>query len=637
VTSIDAGRPLRPVGCTCCLVLCLGGCGGGGNPVGELSSVGNSSSGTDLILYVGPDASSQSQVFTIRLDGSNKKQLTQGPDGHSYAAWSRDGARIAFASGSDAPEIWVMNADGSGQTQLTFPPASGNQVPTWSPDGTQIAFASTRTGHPEIWVMNMDGSNPKQLTTAATAGGSNAPFWSPDGTKILFASDRSGSPQVYSMNPDGGGALQLTFPDGSDYPASNVPVFSPDGTKIAFWSGIESKYGQVWVMNADGSNRKVLSSCTPPSNCDNPAWSPDGAQIIFETDRDGPVETWVMNAHGTDQHQLLSFPYGAGRLPWQPAPSSASQIVFMTPTNGGVFPPGTNNIPWEIVVMNLDGSGRRQLTTDGKFKFLPHFSPDGSKIVYAEYAVGGYGNPNAQPDAFVYDLTSGQETQLTHTGSTVQPVCAPDGQRMAYVSYQNGSLWVMNADGSNPKLLIQPSGAPDDVIYGDLAWSWDDWILFSVVQNTNSCFKVRLDKIRPGGTARTQVTDGGPNCTPAGAEQSGDADPGFSADSRTIFSSRGFPVAPAGATSATERKLYAFSSDAWFPAKPETDLSLPSEPSCIEGVPKGSPDGKHVLLYRICFDTGSPVGGIYLTDTSGSYRTFITHGFGADWNPAWKP
>jgi Tol biopolymer transport system component len=93
--------------------------------------------------------------------------------------------------------------------------------------------------------------------------------------------------------------------------------------------------------------------------------------------------------------------------------AATPQMVFMMPTNVGVFPPGPNNIPWEIVVMNLDGSGRRQLTSDGKFKFLPHFSPDGSKIVHTKYARGGYGDPNAQTDVFVYDLATAQETRLT--------------------------------------------------------------------------------------------------------------------------------------------------------------------------------------------------------------------------------
>jgi Tol biopolymer transport system component len=315
--------------------------------------------------------------------------------------------------------------------------------------------------------------------------------------------------------------------------------------------------------------------------------------------------------------------------------ASPAQIVFMMPDQPGVSPPGADNVPWEIAVMNLDGSGRRQLTHDGKFKFLPHFSPDGSTIVYSKYAMGGYGDPNGQPDVFVYDPATGRETQLTFSGSAVQPVWSPDGRRIAFLSYSDGALWIMNTDGSQPTLVGAPSHASDDLRWGDLAWSHDDWMLFSVAQNTNQCFKVRLDKIRPDGSARTPVTDGGPNCTPPGDEQSGDADPGFSADGKTIFSSRGFPVPPAGATSGVERKLLSFSSDAWYPGKPERDLSLPSEPSCIEGVPKGSPDGRQVLLFRMCFDRGSPVGGIYVTDTAGTYRTFVTTGFGPDWNPAY--
>jgi hypothetical protein len=193
----------------------------------------------------------------------------------------------------------------------------------------------------------------------------------------------------------------------------------------------------------------------------------------------------------------------------------------------------------------------------------------------------------------------------------------------------------INADGSNPQVVGIASGAPDDWVWGDIAWSSDNWILFVVGETVNGTFcKSRVDKIRPEGSSRTRVSDGGPSCTPPGVEAIGDADPGWSSDGKTIYSSRGFPVPPAsGPAAATERKLYAFSSDPWSPGKVEQDLSLPSEPSCIEGVPKGSPDGKRVLLFRICFDTGMPKGGIYLTDTAGSYRTFVAEGFGPDWNP----
>lgn len=275
--------------------------------------------GNRLIVYVGPDTNGQGQIFTIMPDGSNKRQLTQTAGGNSFPAWSHDGKRIAFTSGrSGTPELWMMDADGSNQTQLTTPPGSGNFVPSWSPDATQIAFSSIRTSHPEIWVMNADGSNQRQLTTTATPGGSNAPSWSPDGTKIAFASDRSGSTQVYTMNPDGSDVQQLTEPIEPNFPDSNVPVWSPDGSKIAFWSGIEQQFGQVWVMDADGSNRRPLTNCSPPSNCDNPAWSPAGTVILFETNRDGPIETWIMDADGSNQRRLFPFPYGAGRLPWQP-------------------------------------------------------------------------------------------------------------------------------------------------------------------------------------------------------------------------------------------------------------------------------------------------------------------------------
>jgi len=308
------------------------------------------------------------------------------------------------------------------------------------------------------------------------------------------------------------------------------------------------------------------------------------------------------------------------------------EMVFMTPTTGAAAPgPGA---VYEIAVMNLDGSGLRQLTNDGKFKFLPHFSPDATKIAYTKYSVGHYAEPNAVTDVAIYDLALGTETVITHDGHDVNSTWSPDGSRIAYINTFEASIWTVAADGSGAARVSNASGAADDRTWGDLAWSRDNWLLFTVGQTVNGRFKVRTDKIRPDGSQRTQVSDGGPNCTPAGLEQSGDADPGWSADGGTIYSSRGFPVPPAGPPSgAVERKLYAFSSDAWYSGKPETDLSLATEPSCIEGVPKGSPDGKRVLLFRACFDTGSLVSGIYLTDTSGAYRTKVTDGFGPDWNP----
>jgi WD40 repeat protein len=305
---------------------------------------------------------------------------------------------------------------------------------------------------------------------------------------------------------------------------------------------------------------------------------------------------------------------------------SDAQIVFEAP---GI--PGGDSVQ-EIFTMNLDGSNRRQITHEGLNNFLPHFSPDGTRLAYTRFLTGRYGDPNARTDVIVYDFGSERETRLTDTETAYQPVWSPDGRRIAFGGA--GSLWIMDADGSNQHPVAKPGGGPGDKVWGDLAWSPDDWILFSVAQFTDGCFKVRLDKMRPDGTARTRVTDGGPYCTPPGMEQSGDADPGFSADGKTIYSSRGFPWSAAGMPGRTERRLYAFSSDAWTPGKPERDLSLPSAPDCVEGVPKGSPDGTRILLFRAC--AGEPRSGVTLTDTAGSYRIWIADGFGPDWNPVAK-
>jgi Tol biopolymer transport system component len=308
---------------------------------------------------------------------------------------------------------------------------------------------------------------------------------------------------------------------------------------------------------------------------------------------------------------------------------SSAEIVVMVDTDAS--PPG-GNTPSDLFVMNLDGTAREQITHDDELEFLPHFSPDGTKLVYTKFLTGYYGSMGATTEIDVYDFTTQTETQLTSRRDAMQGIWSPDGSQIAFGS--DSSIWVMDADGSNAQIIATSPHADLDGQWGDIAWSSDNWILFVVAQEqAGPCFKVRIDKMRPDGTERTKVSDGGASCTPTGMEQSGDADPGFSPDGQTIYTSRGLPHAPTGATPpTTERKLVSLSSDAWAPGKVETDLSLPSEPDCIEGVPKASPDGSQILVFRACFDK-QVQGGVYATDAAGATRTFVTQGFGADWNP----
>ena len=128
----------------------------------------------------------------------------------STLSWSPDGTKIAFSSDRDGglQEIYVMNADGSGQTRLTITSAY-NFFPSWSPDGAKIAFTSSRNGGFQIFVMNADGSGQTNLSTVPV-GEDIAPAWSPDGTKIAFTSSRDASREIYVMNADGSNHVRLT-------------------------------------------------------------------------------------------------------------------------------------------------------------------------------------------------------------------------------------------------------------------------------------------------------------------------------------------------------------------------------------------------------------------------------------------
>jgi Tol biopolymer transport system component len=310
--------------------------------------------------------------------------------------------------------------------------------------------------------------------------------------------------------------------------------------------------------------------------------------------------------------------------------SAKPQIVFEGP---GV--PGTVSVQ-ELSTGNLDGSNIVQITDDGLNKFLAHFSPDGTRLVYTKFLSGHFGDVAPEDDIFSYTFVTATETRLTTAGNGFQAAWSPDGTQIAFGTYDGtAGLFLMNADGSGQHMVGLPSGALDDEAWFDIAWSSDNWIYFVVKQNTNNCFKVRLDKIRPDGTSRTQVTDGGTNCTPPNMEPYGDADPGISADGQTVYSSRGLSPLPADTTQ-TLRHLYSYSSGAYTAGKVENDLSIATKPDCTVGVPKGSPDGTQILVFLFCPDD-EPHVGVTLTNTTGSTWSFIATGFGPDWNPTTQP
>lgn len=293
-----------------------------------------------LIAFTLRDRAGRLQIFTENLNGSNQRQLTfEGDNGRPD--WSPDGRKIAFGSHRNG-NAWVavMDADGSNQRLLV---AGTDGDPDWSPDGNQIALSRPIVSidgqiRPQIWVMNADGSNLRQITqTSPFKGG---PSWSPDGTQMVFiliknpGSPTDPQPEIGIMNADGTNERILTIedrvnvrhePDGTitvleTAHDANAPAWSPVDNRVAFWSGIENQYGQIWVINSDGTGSTQLTEDPTHRNNDDPSWSPDGKKILFSTARSERPELWIMDADGSNERKLSdidAFPF-PGRACWQP-------------------------------------------------------------------------------------------------------------------------------------------------------------------------------------------------------------------------------------------------------------------------------------------------------------------------------
>lgn len=263
--------------------------------------------------------SSYGKIYTIQPDGSGLHPVVCTDEEHKYdfyPSWSPDGLRIVTSGKMQNPDgywtttgLQVFSADGTGFEHL---PLFGYiEAPAWSPDGAHILFIRDRG----LFSTTPDGTLPTLIESDAWS-----PAWSPDGTRIAFI--RPVGPyedtDLYTMSADGGDAQKLL-----DLPGWVMsPSWSPDGSTIVFtYRAREAREepgpgelpytysgANIYAVSATGGEPVQL---TESGTDEDPAWSPDGSTIVFQSDRLSvfPTSTpdlYLMNADGSNERRLTT-------------------------------------------------------------------------------------------------------------------------------------------------------------------------------------------------------------------------------------------------------------------------------------------------------------------------------------------
>ena len=370
------------------------------------------------------------------------------------------------------------------------------------------------TPEPQLVDLTNLSENITRLTI--NPGPDGNPVWSADGKRIFFESrpdigvSRYG-PECYICGMDADGSNLTKLANGTN-PVVHLDIVCPD--KV-FFQYENYPYVDLWLMNTDGSHKKKLTSLNVAPLGSYPTISPDGSKICYYTRYDTGYywvqwknDTWtrfdfkpqldrqdmdmlawekhadifVMDVNGKNKTKIVSdidtTCFGP-TLEWSP---DGKRILFQTSTLSSNNP--IENV--DILIMDADGSNKKQLTNYSGYDMNPKWSPDGKKLAYRS---GNLSNL----DIWTMNPDGSDKKQLT-TGALVTDFdWSPDGRKIAYVAWltkdpKAKEIWIMDADGSNKELLLRVLYNPYSVGIS-LAWSPDgskialDYHLIGVVNS----------------------------------------------------------------------------------------------------------------------------------------------------------
>lgn len=266
--------------------------------------------------------------------------------------------------------IWLLGADGG---VLAKPRGAVFSVdPAWSPDGTKLAFAKG-----DVAVVNADGTGFKRLPRTAQLDETD-PSWSPDGSRLAFRSEGGGPSGLYVINADGSDRRRIARNvRGGEESSIN---WSPDGTQVAFNTAPSSSSGyQIYLMSSDGSGRRPL---TNTGNNADAAWSPNGTTLVFAGARERDEEPnglYTLRLDGSERTFLADGAAALHHPVWSP---DGSRIAFLRA--------GSKRATAHVI--RPDGTGLKRLIRAGVWSDAPAWSPDGTRIALTRLSLSSGGS-----------------------------------------------------------------------------------------------------------------------------------------------------------------------------------------------------------------------------------------------------
>lgn len=245
------------------------------------------------------DRTGQSQLYVMQADGSGLRQLTSDSAGAYSGRWSPDGAQIVYCTKGAAEQIVVIRPDGQGRRVVIETP--GAQSPSWRHDGRVLFTAGV---FPNLHIQTIDSAGTDRRAVMPDSGFTYDAAQSPDGKTIAFVRGiRGQGVRVYLMNADGSNQRRLTT--GLDN--EERPAWSPDGRSLAFQSstrGSDSTQAFIDVVDVQSGRSRRLGVHHTIQLDETPSWFPDGKRLAIQSDRAGDWAVYVIDTGGTTAARL---------------------------------------------------------------------------------------------------------------------------------------------------------------------------------------------------------------------------------------------------------------------------------------------------------------------------------------------